>query len=454
MAAHTSDGRAEDGAGTWLTAVPGWGAIVAIVAALIAFVALTNRWMSFSAGIRYAHGDDEYAYLKLAHAFPGFPDERIADQHAQRWAVHWVVGGLADLAGAAPEDVYRVCAAALVVALMLVAATVLRRIGASTAIALVALGAVALNPYALRYYGLEPAYLADLLFDLSMGLLLLGMATRRLWLVLGALLLAAIGRQTVVAVAPVVALWLAIAPEWRDRPGPAVTVGGARRPLLPAAAALLVPLVAYLAVKGAASGFSRAGVPLTRLTILEAVGDLPATAGDLANHFAHVLNALLAVAALLAATLWTARRRLAQLPSLFWGSLAVGTAIVLLAAALNPDPVFNDYSSTNEPRLVALGLVPFAIAFGSGRRWLERETGARPLASSPALVAALVALLALGSLHHIYTSVSTGSKEATLALELLTAATLLVLLVRWDRPGAGERGERRASPLAAPSPNA
>lgn len=437
MAPRTQVAPAGNGARAWLAAVPGWGAVAAIVAALLAFVALTNRWMGFFAGLRYAHGDDEYAYLKLAHAFPGFPDERIADQHAQRWAVHWVVGGLAELAGSSAQDVYRVCSAALVVALLLVVATVLRRIGANAATTLLALALVALNPYALRYYGLEPAYLADLVFDLALGVLLLGMVTRRLWLVLAALLLAAIGRQTVVAVAPVVALWLALAPEWRDAPGPALTLRGARRPLLPAAAALLVPLVAYLVVKGVAADFSRPGVPFARLTILEALGDLPGTASDLANHFAHAVNALLGAGALLAATLWTARRRLRELPSLCWGSLAVGAAIFVLAALLNPDPVFNDYSSTNEPRLVALGLAPLAVAFASARDWLEREAGARPLASSPALVAALTALLALGSLHHIYTSVSTGSKEATLAVELLTAAALLVLLLRWDHPRRG-----------------
>jgi hypothetical protein len=418
----------------WLAAVPGWGTTVAIITSLLAFLAATNHWMTFQAGLVYAHADDEIAYLKLAKAFPGFPDERIADQHTQRWPIHYFIGGIADTTGLGVETVYRVAAIALAFAMLLTAAAVLRRIGASGATVLVSLAVVALNPYALRYYGLAPAYLVDLVLDLGLALVLLGMVRRLPALVIAGLLIGTLARQTMLPVAPVVALWMALAPEWRDASG--------RIPRAWIAAAVLLPVILYAGAHAVAADFSRPGVPFSRLTILDAVLDLPSTAGDLLNHFAHIFNGLLAIMALLAATLMSTRLR--ELPALFWGSLAVGAVIVLQSAVLNPDPIFNDYSSSNEPRLVALAMIPLAVAFASARGWVEQR-GVRTLAQCVPQLVAIVALMAIGSLHHIYTSVSTGSKGATLAIEVLTAAALLVLVLVVDRPGDGFWRRRSAA---------
>lgn len=405
-----------------LSAPLSWKGAVAIVTGLLGFIAATNNWMSFQAGLIYARANDERAYLVIAKAFPGLPDERIADQHAQRWPVHWFVGGVADVSGVSPEIAYRYVAIGLAFAVLLVLAAVLRQLGASTATAVVALGVVAMNPYSLRYYGLAPGYLSDLAFDLGLAVALLGLVRRRLALVLLGLLLGSLARQTMLPVVPVVALWVALAPEWRER--------GRRARNVAVAAAVAVPVVTYVVVNAVAEDFSHPGVPFTRLTIIEAIGDLPDTASGLANHFAHTANAPLAIAALLIATLTLARVR--ELPSLFWGSLAIGLVIVAQAAALNPDPINNNFWSTNEPRLVAMALVPLAVAFAAARGAVERER-ARPLASAPATVALIVTLLALFSLHHTYTVVSTGSKEATIALELVTALGIFIALMRSDR---------------------
>lgn len=405
-----------------LAAPLSWRGASAVVALVLAFLAATNRWMSFSHGFVYARANDEGAYLKIAHAAPSLLSQRIADQHAQRWPVHWMVGTIADLGGWQVEIVYRYAAIALVLAACLTLAAVLIRLRVSTAIGAVCILAMTTNPYALRYYGLAPGYLADLAFDFGVGLTLLGLIGRRLPFVLAGLLIGIVSRQTMLPVVFVVVLWIALSHDWRDE--------HRWRWLASAGAALAVPLAAYLVVHHAAADFSQAGTPLGKLTIYDALTRLPGSAHDLANHFAHVVNGLFVVAALLIVTL--PRCRWSALGASFWGSLAVGLAIALQSAALNPDPINNDFNSSNEPRLTALALVPLVVAVAVARVNAERET-ARPLATAPLTVAALAAVMLIGSLHHEMTWVSTGSRGGTLALEVLVGLVVLVLAAVSDR---------------------
>ncbi len=396
-----------------------WAPALALVGGLLALVGATNRWMSFGAGFVYARANDEHAYLRIANAFPHLPEGQLPSQHAQRWPGHWLIGGIADLLGTQPELVYRWAAIALAVAILLVLAAVLMRIGASTGLALVCLAVFALNPYALRYYALAPGYLDDLVLELGVALVLLGLAVRRLPLVLGGLLLGVLGRQTMVPVALVAAPWVVLAPGWRTAPRPA----RAARAL----AALGLPVGAYLAIRAVAAGFSLREVPFSRLTILDAVSALPGTAHDLANHFAHVAIVLLPIGALLLAALL--RSGLRGQPPLFWAALAIGLVIVAQAAALNPDPIFNDYGSSNEPRLTAMALAALAIALAAAQPHV-----------SPRLALAALAGLLLASLHQDFTIVSTGSAGATFALQAGVALALGVAVWR-----GGAQPSRRLS---------
>ncbi|HYI98119.1 MAG TPA: hypothetical protein VEX36_00345 [Thermoleophilaceae bacterium] len=399
----------------------GWPQAIPLVVALLAAVAVTNRWMSWTAGFFHVHANDERAYLTIARAFPGVPDERIADQHAQRWTVHWAVGGLADLFGTSPETVYRCAAIGLAIAVVVVLAAVLIRTGVSFAAAALALGAFVLSPYVFRYYMLAPGYLADLVFELGLVVVLLGMVRRSLPLVLVGLIVGVLGRQTMVVVAPVVGLWIALAPEWRgaDR----------RRAVLPALAALVLPVAVYMVVKGVAADFSRPGFPFSRLTILDTVLALPGTAADLLSHVSHVGIALLVIGALLLATLLSVSPR--ELPSLFWGSLAIAAAIVAQVLALNPDPIANDFSSTNQPRLTAIALPALAVAFAVARRTLEQSSAAvRHNTAQLAIVG--LPLLLVATLNHSYTVLSTGAAAATLMLQAIVAAMLFAALLVSD----------------------
>ncbi len=400
----------------------GWPNGLALVAGLLAFLAATNRWLGWNGGFDLVQANDERAYLTMAHAFPGLPEETIANQHAQRWLVHWSVGGLSDLFGTSPEVVYSWLAAALVVAICVTLLALLIRLRVSFAAAALALGLLVLSPYAFRFYAFAPGYLADLIFDLALAVVLLAMVRRSVALLLAALVVGVIARQTMLVVAPVVAVWIALAGDWRREDG--------RRAWIAAGAAFVVPVVAYAFVQQGAAGFATPGYGFTRLTILDTVMDLPDTASDLANHFAHVAIVPIVVTALLVATL--ASLDLRRLPGELWGSLAVGVAIVVQVIGLNPDPIAYDYSSSNQPRLTAMALPALAVALAVGRRQVEAAyEAARENSALLALIG--LPLLALASLHQEFTVISTGSAAATLALQLLAGVVLFAAVWLGDR---------------------
>jgi hypothetical protein len=408
--------------GTRLGKPVGWVEGLPLVAGLLAFVAATNRWLGWDGGFALVQANDQRAYLTIADAFPGLPTAEIADQHAQRWPVHWSIGGLADLFGTSPEAMYSWVAAVLAVAICAVLLAVLIRVRVSVAAAALALALFVLSPYAFRFYVFAPGYLSDLVFELALAVVLLGAVRRSLGLVLAGLAVGVLARQTMLVVAPVLALWIALAGDWRRPDG--------RRAWLAAGAAIVVPVLAYMVVQLGAADFAAPGYGLTRLTIVDTLMDLPGTGSDLVNHFAHVAIVLIVIAGLLAATLASVDLR--RLPAEFWGPLAIGGVIVLQAIGLNPDPIAYDYSSTNEPRLTAMALPALGIALAVARRSVEaRYAEARQNTALLAVVG--VPLLALASLHQKFTAISTGSAAVTLLLQLLVGLALFGLVWAADR---------------------
>jgi hypothetical protein len=408
--------------GTRLAKPVGWREGIPLVAGLLAFVAATNRWLGWDGGFALVQANDQRAYLTIANAFPDLPTVEIADQHAQRWPVHWSIGGLADLFGTTPEVMYSWVAALLAVAICMTLLAVLVRLRVSVAAAALALALFVLSPYAFRFYVFAPGYLSDLVFELALAVVLLGAVRRSVALVLAGLAVGVLARQTMLVVAPVVVAWIALAGDWRRPDG--------RRAWIAAGAAIVVPVVAYMVVQAGAADFAARGYGLTRLTIVDTVMDLPDTASDLGNHFAHVAIVLIVVTALLVATLAGFDPR--RLPAQFWGPLAIGGVIVLQAIGLNPDPIAYDYSSTNEPRLTAMALPALGIALAVARGAVEalyeaarENTGLLALAGVP--------LLALASLHQKFTAIPTGSAAATLALQLLVGLAVFALVWFADR---------------------
>ena len=430
--AHASPGA--------LAAPLGWRVALGAVALLLTLLAVTNRWMDWAAGRRYQHAFDEDSYLVIARAVPDLPSRLLPDQHAQRWSLHWLVGAVAQVSGLSVETCYRVGAIALAIAICLVLAALLVRLGVSRITGVLCLAVLILNPYAFRFYVFAPGYLADLAFVLALGTALLGIVRRSFPLLAVGVLVGVLARQTMLPVVPVLAVWVALDPRWRvgDRDGDRPP---GRAALLRALALAALAFAAYAVVLLVAADFSQPGASLKHLTILYALEHLGDFGSDLAVHAARTAVAVLPVAALLAATLW--RTGLRRHSATFWGALAVGATIVAQTLLLSPDPYRDDYGSSNEPRLAVLGLVPLVVALAVARIEPGRSRVVRG-APLPA-ACALAALLLIGTLHHQYTVVSTGSTNGTTAVQLLVAALLLAVLaasdgrdLRYAEPGSGD----------------
>ena len=139
------------------------------------------------------------------------------------------------------------------------------------------------------------------------------MGRRSLALVLTALVLGVLARQTMLVLAPVIAIWILLADGWRGPDG--------RVSWVAAGSAIAVPAVVYGLATQLAAGFSAPGFPLSRLTILDTVLDLPETSGDLVNHFAHTAIVPIVVTAVLAS--WRGFDTLGEVTVIFVAGIGV-----------------------------------------------------------------------------------------------------------------------------------
>jgi hypothetical protein len=142
-------------------------------------------------------------------------------------------------------------------------------------------------------------------------------------------------------------------------------------------------------------------------------------------HTVRVAVPFLLPLVLLLVTAIGIRRQGTAVPVHFWGLLAVSAAIVVQPLGMSDSfPGF----AYNEPRLSALGLVPFVLGIAVLLRSLDR-----PLERGRAL--ALVATVAGASLHHLYTAVGPASLGQFIALQLGAGAVAAVLLWASVVPG-------------------
>jgi hypothetical protein len=397
-----------------------YGRVLAASGAMLAFLAATNVWVSWHTAIYQFRSFDDINYRAMAAAAPGLLHTRIPEWHAERFAIEWLIGSAAKLFSIALEASFWGGIALAVFATCWVLADVLIRSHLSVPAVIVCIGVFVLNPYTIRPYLIGPGGVADLVFVLGAAICIRGLVGRVPLLVLGGLLLGTIARQTMLPAALVAAGAVAIDPGWRLRLG---------RSRLPFAAALIVlPVACYAAVRIVSNGFSDPAPSLSTISLLGANLSLRV----LGQHFARCVNGLLSAGALLACASWALRRERhagsnpvpssARNMHSAYACLAFGAAIVIQPAVLNPA-----WAADNETRLAVLGLVPLVVALALIMRELELAR-ASPL---PARVAiALVALLALGSLHHINSQIGPANKVETLVLQVVIAATLGIIILR------------------------
>jgi hypothetical protein len=404
---------------------------ILVTAALLATVAVTNRWLSFTAGFRLLRAHDEIDYRTIAVAAPHFPNVPVGEQHAQRFIPHYLVGLVARGLDANVDTVYLVAAILAALALSSLLAAAVSRIQLSLPAFAVCMAVFVLNAYTLRYYFLVPAELSDLLLVVGLMIALLGLIRGNYWIVVLGVAFATDARQTALPATLAVAYWLSFGPGWRDA---ASRVRAAR-----ALGALVTSAALYLVMVVATSSFSQSDTPgFAHLTVLADLERLPAGAGQLGQHVLRTFNALLAVLALLAAIALsrTRARRAARLPFEFWGCLLLGVSVAAQPLVLSPG-----YAAHNETRLAVQSLPFFVCALAYAMQGYEGRFGA-PLTAKAA--AAILALLAVGSLHHLYTTIGASTASQTVAIQLVTAlcaATVcLISLRRVNRIDIGTSG--------------
>ena len=412
-----------------------------VVLALCLLVAATNRWMSWDAGIRLLTARDVGSYEAIARAAPGLPSRDLPAHHAERFPVHWVTGALSDLSGVPLHTLYRVLLVAAIAGTLVALHGVVNGRLAVGAYALV-FAAFLLDPYVLRYELLVPGMLADATFVLAVGVTIFGLARRRPWAVLGGIALATAARETALPAALVVIAWIALAPDWRALPralrggvagGVAVVAAGIWAVTRAVAGGFSAPaLPGVHDASAVASGYSLPAPSLSTLDDYTILGTLSAP-GTLAEHVARVATPLIMPAALVVAALVVARRMGVRPPVAFWASLAMAASIVAQPLLVSPAVLSN-----NETRLAALGVLPLVAALALlleriGPRLRERLQG-RDLAG-------IGVVLAIGSLHHLYTVVGPTSASQIAPLQLVAGALAGWLLVR--------AATRQAPPAAA-----
>ncbi|WP_249009698.1 hypothetical protein [Conexibacter sp. DBS9H8] len=414
-----------------------WSA-AAGAAAMLAFIAATNRWLGWAASLRLVQANDEHDYRRIAAAAPSLPHGGIQNQHGQRFVFHYLIGLIARGLGTGLPGTYTVITVLVVVALVGVLGLLLTQVGLSGPQWALCLAVFVLNTYSLRYYLIARGEVTDLIFDLGLALSLLGLFRRRWWVILAGTAVGALARQTELPAAVMVGVALLV---W---PGSGELTATLRwgRALAPG----LLALIIYVLEVRVARGFSYNTTPsLLHFTVLAELGALPHSAGLLAQHLLRSVNGLAAVGAVLLAGLIVARAEigLARLGAVFWATLGVA-----LAVAAQPLALSARYAEHNETRLSVLGLG--ALVCAAAVLWHRLDPGGRRL--RPGEAAVVVGVLGVGSLHHLYTVIGTADAVQTVVLQAVAALIVFGIVLRAlhrtgpaaNQPGPDRGGDRRA----------
>jgi hypothetical protein len=168
-------------------------------------------------------------------------------------------------------------------------------------------------------------------------------------------------------------------------------------------------------------------------TILPLLSDLPSSAAVLVDHVLRISAPLLLVFGMLLALilLYIRRRRSPPLDS--YMCAIISAAIVGQPFVIGP--AFPGFAG-NEPRLSALGFLPLVLCLAAAFVGLDQT-----LRSGPAM--ALLLLVALASLHHIYTWIGPANATQFLAIQASAAglAFILVLLSMRSAPTPAQRDD-------------
>lgn len=381
---------------------------------IVVVLLLPSRWT----GNETIHpwGEDVVSYERIAAAAPGLPEGEIGSAYSDRFVPHYLVGLLSDATGLGLHASYRIMALLCIAATLLVAERIFRTLRAPWWIYALGLTVFALAPYALRDAILGPGSYQDLVFVLGAGVSLLGLLRVRFSIVIVGALLALSGRQTALLYAPAAACWILLAPDWKQ----ALSL---RTRLIQAGGLLVAVGAAYLAIKQVTAPFSD---PFAPDSPSDTIIFGPPGVKEVAAHLARCADPLLIPGTALVTVLGIlagAGLRPRDLPLQLWLCLLLSASIVIQPVLINPD--FPGFSS-NEQRLAGLGLLPLCVALAMALIEADRR---RLIVPSPTLVWAGLGVLAITSLHHIFTVVGPSDVKQFAAIQIAGALLFAAGLV-------------------------
>ena len=353
---------------------------------------------------------DAVEYRRIASAAPGLPTQRVGSAFSGRFFIHYLIGLIAHFTGASVDVVYALVLGILIIAILVITYLLFEHLGVSEFTICTAL--LVLNPFSLRPYLQQTEILQDVFFVLGLGICLFGLQKHSARVLITGLVVAVLGRQTAILVAPASAIWILCDPRWqlgagRRRPWPTALFG----------VAVTFAIFGIISVWSKRFSYDYEPSPLHD-SIMNLVVELPASAAKLVGHFARTAIPLVVAFAVFCALLFIVGRRNVNFPT--WGGILIAAAITVQPAAI--DPRFPGFVS-NEQRLAALAILPlvYAVATLFGKTQRRRH--------GPWLVVSIVALILAASLNPKYTSIGPSSLPQFIAVELIVALAVATMII-------------------------
>jgi hypothetical protein len=406
-------------------AVRSWLPTIVVAVSVTAWFLGTQRWLTWDAGVRYLGEGDVLSYQVMAEAAPKLPSVTLGSAYTARFPVHYAIGLLARLTPLTVHETYGVGVAVCIGAIAWTAWLILGELAVPRPWRAVAVSLLCLDPYSFRYYVMAPGMVADLVFVTGLGLSILALLRRRPGLLLVGAVIASAARQTALVALPVMALWMLL--EGRGKP---------RQPRwrLVAAVVAVLPVVVWAMVSVVVHPFTKPfGPRIPQDTILPLLQQLPQSLPGLGTHVLRVAIPFVLPLVVLGVVTVRDWRRGPRKRLHFWGLMALSAAIVIQPLGIGDTfPGF----AYNEPRLSAIGLLPFVLALGVRLSTIRFRL-------TPGWGTVVATAIALASLHHVYTTVGPKSLAQFLVIQLVAAAAVAVCLwqaLTAERADDDERG--------------
>lgn len=377
----------------------------------VLFLLATNRWLPWREAHEFAQASDvTLAYEKIARASPALPDAQILIPLPQRFFFPYVLGYASKAIGV-DVSVGFTLATLLVFGLIL---WELFRIFSRDPGGLFFFSLIVLNPYTLRYYLLVPGMLVDLICKLGILWVCRAILERRLGRAILGFFVGVLARQTMIFALPGLLFWIFFDPNILSGLSKLKRFGVAFAITLVAAVIYRWQLIMSAPVSIGSVG-------------LDAVyGVVPWIFSDrfslreLTEHFLRLLSPMLSLV-VAGSMLAIGRVKDWKISWTVLSLVLVGVPILLQPFGGTPWIM-----AANVSRLAAFGVLPLFVALWV---WLREQNFELP--SGNKIFALLALPLALGSLHHVYSSVGPSSLAQyyvyqAVALSLLAASLRLL----------------------------